>query len=301
MAKLDKVDDAYRELSQSDEAFRILASWLLSQKKLDRLGGLVAVHRERSPKDPWAPYYAGLVAVQDNRTDEGIRQLRAALELASDEQTRIAIRYRVVSEMFDAGQALEAYAQLEPKDDVFRELANAAINKKQPDLLRKLIDARKPDEPSAAAIDDWEMQLAYLKQDYAATIEIARRLRGANRDSKDINLISAHDHLIRSLLHLKQFAAAAREIDQLNKDEADPTWFRTLLFAAQGDVAQTSANLEKHVADGYEIWEFYEDNILGPALRSDALKALREKYPEPKDEKPAPKEDYQDQQSTPPF
>jgi tetratricopeptide (TPR) repeat protein len=282
MRQLNREAVAYQELSRSEEAFTTLAGGLIGDEHYDRLKLLVEVHRANSPNDPWLHFYSALVAIQDNRADEGIQQLRTALDLAKDDATKSTIRTRLVSEMFSAGRALEALDQLEPKPDVFEQLASAAKFKKQSETLQSLIDAFRKLEPTSPAISRREMELAYLKQDYDTTIDIARRLRSTAGDAEEDYSYLYDDHLIRSLIALKRFDEVERELQGF-KPDSDPSWYRTLISAARGDVGQSSANFEKLVADGWEPWEFYDDDILGPALRSEAFKSLREKYPEPKE------------------
>jgi hypothetical protein len=281
MIKLDRIQEAYREIAQKDVAFGILATWSAQDKKFDDVRQLVDQYRAVAPDDPWIRYFSGLVAIHDRRVDDGLKQLRDALELARDEETRQVMHNRLVREMFDAGKSLEAYAQLEPKATVFQQLALTAVEQRKPDVLQSLIDARTPDEPRAVVIGDWEMRLAYLKQDYAAAIEIAHRQRAAWFNVQDGNWFLAESYLIRSLIHLRQFAEAEEKVKQLNPTQFNPDWFRAEIAAAQGDVAQTAANLEKLVAVGHIPQDFYGDDILSAALRSDAFKSLREKYPEP--------------------
>jgi len=47
-------------------------------------------------------------------------------------------------------------------------------------------------------------------------------------------------------------------------------------------VKATLRELDACTEAGYDTWDFYEDDILGPALRSDAMAEVRRKYPEPK-------------------
>ena len=48
-----------------------------------------------------------------------------------------------------------------------------------------------------------------------------------------------------------------------------------------GDVASTEEDLAQCVQIGMKPEEFYNDPDLGPILRTEPFKGLREKYPEP--------------------
>lgn len=287
MQQLNREMAAYEDLSRSDEAFRTLAGGLVGEEHFDRLKSLIEVRRADAPEDPWVHFYSGVAAIHDKHASEGIAQLRNALNLATDDDTKRTIRYRLVSEMFNAGRALEALQQLEPKLVVFEQLAMAAKYGEQPETLSTLIEEFRMIEPMSPAITRTEMELAYLKQDYATALEIARRPRTPVGDAEEDDSYQYDDYVIRSLIWLKRYDEAEQEMERLKqKNNYDSAWYPTLVAAARGDVARTRANLEKLVAEDWEPSEFYGDDILGPALRSDAFKELREKYPEPEVEEP---------------
>jgi tetratricopeptide (TPR) repeat protein len=281
MIRLDRAGAAYQELGHSAEAFETLASWLSRLKKLDALAELITSHRDRSPNDPWLHFYSGVVALHQQRTEEALQQLRSAIDIASDDQLRNRLRYLTVGELFDAGQSLAAYDQFEPKAAVFQQLASRAFVADQPDLLQQLVDAERRRDPNNLELGYWEIELAYLKKDYAATLGLAQRRREAVRGAEDENAYSVSNRIIRCLIHLQRFDEAEQEVAKLKVEDNEPTWYNTLLSAGRGNVAQTEANITELVAQEYEPAEFYEDDILGPALRSEPFKAVREKYPEP--------------------
>jgi tetratricopeptide (TPR) repeat protein len=145
-------------------------------------------------------------------------------------------------------------------------------------------------EAKAAA----ERYLEQLGSDAEGYLQLAEALVGLERDEEallayrkglddDSNSTDNHAGLIRSLIRLKRFDDAAVEAGRLSQRIDDP-WYPTLVHAARGDVAETATGLAQCVEAGHSAAEFYEDDVLGPAMQSEPFRELAQKYPEPKHE-----------------
>jgi tetratricopeptide (TPR) repeat protein len=146
----------------------------------------------------------------------------------------------------------------------------------------------------AAAKKAAERYLEQLGSDADGYLQLAAALVGLERHEEalaayrlglddDPNSTDNHSGVIRSLVRLKRFDDAGAEADRLAHRTDDP-FYPTLVHAARGNVEETAGGLARCVEAGYSAAEFYDDDILGPALRSELFHELAKRYPEPKDE-----------------
>jgi hypothetical protein len=98
---------------------------------------------------------------------------------------------------------------------------------------------------------------------------------------------------VRCLIKLKRTAEAIKDAESLLKRRRDDGKLLVLAHASAGDVKQTIAALEKLPTRSYLLSDCYQDQDLGPILRSDAFRELRVKFPEPK-HRPRPIDDESD-------
>jgi hypothetical protein len=89
------------------------------------------------------------------------------------------------------------------------------------------------------------------------------------------------DRLIRSLVRLKRFDEARRELQLTEKRMGRNALLRAVIAAASGDVAATEEYLRSIRNQPFTLQSCYGDPDLGPALQGEAFRKLREKYPAP--------------------
>jgi hypothetical protein len=87
---------------------------------------------------------------------------------------------------------------------------------------------------------------------------------------------------VRSLARLKRYDEALKEAEPGAREQFGNHLLVAVVHALAGDVAKTGAALEESVRRYGDTYSIYGDPDLGPALRSEPFRALRERYPEPK-------------------
>jgi hypothetical protein len=120
---------------------------------------------------------------------------------------------------------------------------------------------------------------AWLDGDYAAAVAALLGSREEILADREL-LYDFEDRVIRGLVRIgktDEALAAAREVE---KRDDDP-WYVAVALAAKGDVAGTREVLSRLASRGFTRAQFYEDEDLGRALRSEALAAVRKEFPEP--------------------
>jgi hypothetical protein len=94
----------------------------------------------------------------------------------------------------------------------------------------------------------------------------------------------SNDYRVRCLLRLMRTDDALREAQAVAKREYGNRVLLVLAHATAGDVKQTIAVVEKPRPQPYFLKTCYQDEDLGPLLRSEPFEAFRKKFPEPKEE-----------------
>ena len=99
------------------------------------------------------------------------------------------------------------------------------------------------------------------------------------------NLLVWEDRIIRSLARLGRHDEALAIARTSTERDLDP-WFEAVVQAAAGNVEETIDAMRHCLSTGaYTPEQFYADDDMGPALRSEAFAPLRELWPAPaKDE-----------------
>jgi predicted Zn-dependent protease len=299
--------DAYRAVPNTDAgaAFRALADNMLDFD-LDRderpggrepdkeLRGLIDAHRQRLPGDPWLHFYTAQLHMQAKDYDAAEKELAAGMAKPLDEESRDRFRSVRVWARFQAGRGLSAYGDIGPNDKTFRQLAGLLNSPERADDLQKLIEAHRKVTPNDRRLPAWEGQVHWLHNEYERAVVQYRRYTPPPKVKDDEE---SFDHgvpwdweqnLVRSLIRLKRFDEARRELDRPALKHH--TVLRAAVAAAAGDVAATDRELAGFAKEPYfSPASLYADPDLGPALRSDKSAPLRQKYPEPKKDEPVEK------------
>ena len=127
----------------------------------------------------------------------------------------------------------------------------------------------------------WQLEVYWLNKDHAAAIKLMNEHRDGVFKS-DRYRWKLNRYMVRCLIKLGRFAEAIAHAEGQIKNKYDHAVPLVLAHAATQDVKQTMAVLERFHHQRYLLEDCYRDEDLGPILRSDRFRALRERFPEPK-------------------
>jgi len=175
----------------------------------------------------------------------------------------------------------QRFARMRRFADHLERLADDFSVQEDDEALELLLDAayeRSPKAPIADSLPFYEAELHWLRHEYGPAVRILAKHRKTLLADK-ARQETFRDRLIRSLIRSKRAAEAVWEVEAAG-EEID-FCLAAAAYAAAGDLAGASSALEEALAESYTVQDFYDDPDLGPLLRSEALRSLREKYPEP--------------------
>jgi uncharacterized protein HemY len=270
--------EGYRAAPDRPAAFRILAGWLLEQKKPAELEKLLDEDGARQAGKALHPYYTGQLQLQNGKLDQAARSFASGLAEAAPAD-RWMLRRALIQARVRAGKATTAYRELGQDQRAFEEVAHLCLAEKNADQLADLVALGRQALPDDPQMLPWEVELKRLRQDHAGVL----RLLTDQRDLLCMNPRSGWQYsgwLVRALVKLNRPQDALKEAEALSPSHVQ----RLLLILAQaatGDVMKTIAALEKSPGDTALLGGCYADEDLGPILRSDAFKAFRDRFPEP--------------------
>ncbi len=252
---------------------------------------IVEAHRKIHPDDAWIPYYQGQIELAQNNLAEAEAAFQLSLEaIPKDEKAdRIRVRDRLLHVMSTRKRGHEAYAQFGQEPGVFGLLAQRFDNTKDQAGLKKLVDTHKAKTPNDPELIFWKGTIQYRNAEYSQAILSYRAYMAvANEENYVGQREEAQSRVIRGLVRLKKFAEARTELKAI--EDADSR-LKPLIAAATGDVDATIAAIQEIMEHKkpsmYGLYHFYMDEDLGPLLRAEPMKRVREKYPEPMNANPA--------------
>jgi SRSO17 transposase len=146
--------------------------------------------------------------------------------------------------------------------------------------LAALLAAHREANPKAKNLAAWDVEVLWLRKDYAGTVDAIHAKRLAFLEN-GIHRWKCQGYLIRSLVRLQKTQEAVKEAERLTQKKHGPNLLMVLALASTKDVPATLAFLDKVNSQRYLIDDCYYDEDLGPILRGDGFSAFRERYAEP--------------------
>jgi uncharacterized protein HemY len=275
-------DKAYRDADNPTEAFRKLAELLDRTDKQGQMRTLIALHREKFPRDPLVYYYLGGLEQQEHHLDEADEVLALGMRHAVDAETLEMLRSRRVEVAFNAKRALEAYRAIPPRRKTFLDLAGRLRDSKQADVLEKLVALHRQQDSRDPSLPMWDAEVYWLKKDYAAAAKSLIAGREKLPES-EIPLWTYEDRLMRSLIRAERFEEA-ENIAQGIKARDDESWFLLMVYAVWQDEDAAMEMAQVCIDSGnYRVNEMYDDEDIGPALKTEVFAKFRAKFPQPKE------------------
>jgi tetratricopeptide (TPR) repeat protein len=266
---------AYRAAPDPDLAFRHLAGMIWKKDRVATLRDLIALHRRQRPDDVWLPYYQGMAYQFAGDFDHAEASFARGMAKNLDKETRERYRSSRVAARFEAGQGLRAYEEIGPRKATFDQLAWRFDNARDGKGLAALVAAHRRADQADKDLSFWEAEAYWLQEQYEKVVRILQEKCEEILENK-ARQWQFHDRLIRALIRLRRVPEAAEVWEALPEKMRNDLWI-ALIYAAQGDVDQTEEALKE-----VDPEDAYEDPDLGPLLRTEPFRALREKYPEPK-------------------
>jgi predicted Zn-dependent protease len=283
MYQAGRVLEAYRASPDKSAAVETLARQLLADKKEKELETLLGEHRQGQPDDPWGRYYAGELHLLRGAAAQAEAEFAAAL-VKAPAQNQWTFRRGLRRAQLQAGHIAAAYRDAGQDRRAFEELANLCVAEKAPAPLEALIAAHRQAHPDDPTFPVWELEVQWLKQDYQSVVQrLAEPRQGvlaAARYRWKIN-----DYLIRGLVKLGRTREAVQHAEASFKNRRGNVVLLLLAHAANGDVKQALAVMEKEAAPQYLREDCYDDLDLGPILRTDAFREFRQRFPDPEGER----------------
>lgn len=283
--------EGYRAAIDKSAALNTVAGQLLSQKKDKALAELLEEYRKSKGGEPWYSFYLGELHLLRGNARQAVRHFAAALAKRRPENQQ-----QLLDGLFRArvrtGEALIAYKEYKADEGTFESLAQLCSQNKDIKQLQSLLDAHRKDKPDDPSLVSYQLEFRWLKRDF----EGALRLLAEHCEDvfcQHLFRWKAENHRVRCMVNLKRFDEAIRAAEKIVKKPSGDRLLLVLAYAASGDVPKTIATLERWGKDPilgkhtYLVQRCYQDDDLGPILKSKEFQAFRAKFPEPKEDKAA--------------
>jgi hypothetical protein len=181
-----------------------------------------------------------------------------------------------------AGKTVATYHELKSNKRAFQDLAFQCMSEKSPSQLEALLAAYRQGHPDAPDGPIWDLDLLWLKNDHEGVLKL---LQGPHQEIFKLqrNKWKSESYLVRSLVKLKRSDEAIARAEQSIKGSLGNRVLLVLAHASAGDAQQTISVFSKYGTQRFLLEDCYRDEDLGPILRSDAFRAFRERFPEPKE------------------
>lgn len=300
MATVGQEMAVYRIARYPQEAFASLSRYyvedynfrdppeLRKRAQLKALAALVNEHREKYPHDPGLPQATAHLDLLRGSVDAAEPIFRAALakmflerrggkkDFARDSSLRMdkhRLRDGLARALIQQGRALEQYRADGSDPQAFAHVARLCVQDGAAGELDALLALHRKSYPKDPGIRRFEGEVAFLKGDYEAAWKVFK-------DATDA--YSERPKAMRCLVRLKRNAEAVRMAEDWETNSCVPNPTPLILaHAAAGDVKQTLRLMQIHAKRYQNLATFYSDPDLGPRLRGDAMKKVREQFPEP--------------------
>jgi predicted Zn-dependent protease len=259
--------EAYKAAPDAVEAFRQLADELLEEDRWDELRRLLEAHRVGHAEDPWLAYYQAEVYQHEEAWDRAAKVLGDALK-RGPKDARDSLQTSCVYALYKAGQWQRAYAEIEPHDKTFPQLADLMANDKKGTELQALVRAHQPHAGDDPALPYYEARAKVLTNQWADAVPLFQK---AYRKQTTPYLRAQYQSSF-----LQDMAAAGRWREGYRAAEDKEAALNTLAgqFVLQKKDKELAALLEEQPKDGAGPWHsFYRGEL--HLLRGEAREAVR--------------------------
>lgn len=277
----DVAAEAYRCMPDKLDAFGHMVFNYRNAERVKEFERLLAEHAKHQPDDP--RLFTERAELHMLRKDyaEAERQFLLAREKAQEVNSA---RFGLMRARIKLGKTAEAYKDAGANQVAFYDVAQQCFTLKEGAQLESLLAAYRKDFPAARNLSVWSIEASYLQKDYDAVVKAIEAERATLLKTSS-HRWKCEGYLVRSLVRLKKVDEAIREAESIAKRKDGTQLLLALALASKGDVKGVLAHLETKMAQRYLIEDCYYDEDLGPLLRSDAFRAVRDRYPPPPERK----------------
>lgn len=282
MAVAGQLLEGYRAAPDKVDAFRTLTMDLVYRKKDQELAALLEEHARGRQEDPLVQFYTGELHLLRGDAKQAETHFAAALA-RNESQEHWQYRQGLFRARVKLGKVAATYQEMEPGTTTFEALANLCLQEKDAKQLQALIDAHRKVRPDDPNLPGWDIEVKWLSKDHEGVV---RQLTERRQEHFALTRFrwKFNDYLVRGLVKTKRGKEAIQEAEAMVKAKKGDQMLLILAHASAGDVKQTIGVVAKLKPHPYFLGTCYRDADLGPILGSEAFRAFRDKYPEPKDE-----------------
>lgn len=269
----------YRCLPDKHDAFGQLAVRYRLPDRIEKFEALINEHARLHPEDP-------RVLLERAELHMLRKEYPQAAEHFARAKTRSlpnpdAARLGLIRARVKLGKTVEAYRDAGPGTVAFQDVANQCILVKDGSELERLLEEHSRNFPQMKSRMAWLADAYFLKKDHAANAKLIQDHRDTLLKSQ-AHRWKCEAQLVRSLVRLKKIDEAIREAETINQRKDAAPVLLALALAGTGDAKRVLEFLESR-KQRFLIEDCYRDEDLGPLLRSDAFKSVRDRFPPPLD------------------
>ncbi len=271
--------EAYETIEPPEETFRQIADICRWAGKTEELKQLVAAHRAAQPDDLWLDLYDGLVHAREQNYAEADRLLARGYKAATEEYLKSQYRDERLNARIAAGNALSAYEDLEPAEEVFTALASRFSSDGQWSQLETLLGLHRTQHADDPQLLRWEAEMHWQRKDYERLIDLLDPWPEVlAHDPSSWQFSQLKDQLLKSYLRLDRLDEAL-EFFQSMYEESGESRALIIVHAAEKNLEETSRWMGEAKQRTYSLSSLYDDEDVGRIMRSKEFAPLREKYP----------------------
>jgi hypothetical protein len=274
--------EAYRLSDPPAEGFAEIASHCRALQRWEDLRGLLDDYDEFADHDPWASFFRAALLIHDHQLAAAEKLLERLSSTESAAEMDSSLRYEVRAIQAHPRLWQAAYDRAAESNEaslLFQNLAYTFSEQCRFDDLRLLLAkhrVRFPDDLQAAMYYE---SLLVTDKDYTDYVEtwFPYRDRLVEESAGDWRIENAVETLVRVLLRVGRVGDAF-EVARRTMDELERSLPLILCQATAGQVEATCQTIEQYL-DGRSMYLLYDDESIGPLLRSPSYAELRTAHP----------------------
>ncbi len=277
LANFDLAVEGYRCLPDKRDAFGQLFWRYHQPERVKEFARLIAEHAANDPDDPRLMVERAELEMLEGKFALAAQKFALAkLKNPLDPGARFGLlRARI-----KLGKTADTYRELGPSNQTFLDIANQCVTLKDGVQLESLLVVHRQAFPAAKNLVPWDIEALWQKKDYEATVQAIQAERAGLLKNQTWRW-KCEGYLVRGLVRLKRSEEAVQEAETIARRKNGAPVLLALARASSGDVPGFLEFMETKKAQRFFVEDCYRDEDLGPLLRSDAFRAVQDRYPPP--------------------